>query len=250
MEKNYIERQTLENDALILRSDICSDTRVYRDAKVSNSVIGPDCSIGDQTNVLNSVLEGSNRINRRGQLVNVRMAFASHTNHNTTIRDANIGKFCSISWNVSIGGTDHNYKSASTFNPFWWNEFFDHPPGVRTFEYPQCEIGNDVWIASGANILRKVRVGDGAVIAAGSVVTKDVPPYAIVAGVPAKVKKMRFEEEVIRRLEAVKWWNWPKEVIRCHIPLLHEDLNEELLEKMEQVAAALKDQGYREEKEI
>ena len=167
------------------------------------------------------------------------MGAYSHTNHNTTVRDAEIGKFCSISWNVSIGGTDHNYKSASTFNPFWWNEFFDEPEGLRKFEYPKCEIGSDVWIASGANILRKVKVGDGAVIGAGAVVTKDVPPYAIVAGTPAKVVKYRFDDETIAGLLKIKWWDWPYETIRENIPLLHEDLDEDILNKMMMISADL-----------
>lgn len=233
----YEKKRLLENGGQIIQSTIEEDTKVYKDARVKNSTIGPDCTIGDQSSVLDSVLVESNRINRRGQLVNVHMDFASHTNHNTTIRDANIGKFCSISWNVSIGGTDHNYKSASTFNPFWWKEFFDDPEGIREFTYPPCEIGNDVWIASGANILRKVKVGNGAIIAAGAVVTKDVEPYSIVAGVPAAVQKMRFDDKTIEKLEKIRWWDWPKEVIGRHVPLLHNDLTDEILEQMEMVDA-------------
>ncbi|MGI6736222.1 MAG: CatB-related O-acetyltransferase [Anaerovoracaceae bacterium] len=240
----YIEKQQEKNGAQILRTRMQEDTRVYRDAKVSDSIIGPDCTIGDQSSLLHCELQESNRINRRNQMLNVHMDFASHTNHNTTIRDADIGKFCSISWNVSIGGTDHNYRSASTFNPFWWNEFFAPPDGVRTFEYPRCGIGSDVWIASGANILRKVHIGDGAVIAAGAVVTRDVEPYAIVAGVPAVTRKMRFDDRTIERLEKIRWWDWPRDVIRANVPLLQNDLDEEILEQMEAISAELRKQSH------
>ena len=238
-ERIFIEKEKRDNGSVIDKTYVSEDTKIYNNAKVSKSEIGPDCTIGDNAHILNSKLLCSNRINRRGQLVNVTIGAYSHTNHNTTVRDADIGKFCSISWNVSIGGTDHNYKSASTFNPSWWNDFFDHPEGLRTFEYPRCQIGNDVWIASGANILRKVKVGDGAVIGAGAIVTKDVPPYAIVTGVPAKVVKYRFPEETIEKLLKIKWWDWPKEVIRENIPLLHEDLDDDILAKMMKVSEGL-----------
>jgi acetyltransferase-like isoleucine patch superfamily enzyme len=75
-------------------------------------------------------------------------------------------------------------------------------------------IGNDVWIGTGAIILRGLSVGDGAVIGAGAVVTKDVPPYAIVAGNPARVIKYRFEEAVIKRIQASKWWEMSDGEIR------------------------------------
>lgn len=238
-DSKYIEKEEMRNGSIVDRTTVSDDTRIYKNAKISSSKIGPDCTIGDNAHILDSELIESNRINRRGQVINSRMDFASHINHNTTIRDTNIGKFCSISWNVTIGGTDHNYLSASTFNPFWWNEFFDNPEGVRSFKYPRCEIGNDVWIASGANILRKVKIGDGAVIGAGAVVTKDVPSYAIVAGVPARVQKYRFSEDFIKKLLKIRWWDWPKEVIRENVRLLHEDLDEEKLKRMYDISCGL-----------
>ena len=78
-------------------------------------------------------------------------------------------------------------------------------------------IGNDVWVAFGATILSGVKIGDGAVVAAGSVVTKDIPPYAIVGGVPAKVIKYRFDDEIIKSLQDIKWWDWDQETIKKRV---------------------------------
>jgi len=81
-------------------------------------------------------------------------------------------------------------------------------------------IGNDVWIGTEAFILSGVKIGDGAVIAARTVVTKDVPPYAIVAGNPARIVKMRFDDETVARLLAIQWWTWDNTRIEKALPLL------------------------------
>ena len=78
-------------------------------------------------------------------------------------------------------------------------------------------VGNDVWIGYEAVILSGVTIGDGAIIGARAVVTKDVPPYTIVAGVPARPIRKRFDEETIARLEQLRWWDWPEDEIRRHI---------------------------------
>ena len=88
------------------------------------------------------------------------------------------------------------------------------------FEQP-CSVGNDVWIAAGAHVLRGCNVGDGAVIAAGAVVTKDVPPYAVVAGNPAKIIRMRFDDNIINKLIESKWWLLPISVIKNNIALFN-----------------------------
>ena len=81
-------------------------------------------------------------------------------------------------------------------------------------------IGNDVWIGYEAVILSGVTIGDGAVIGTRAVVTKDVPPYAIVGGVPAKLIRKRFDEDVISRLVELRWWDWDKERINCNLPAI------------------------------
>ena len=123
-----------------------------------------------------------------------------------------IGKYCSFAYGVTIMASgEHNYRAVATY-PF--SARFDDDEITDTFTKGPVRIGNDVWICAKATILSGVTVGDGAVIAAGAVVTKDVPPYAIVAGVPARVVKFRFPPEVVARLLEIRWWDWSAVTIR------------------------------------
>ena len=94
-------------------------------------------------------------------------------------------------------------------------------------------IGNDVWIAEGAVILSGVKIGDGAVIGSQAVVSKDVPPYAVVSGNPARLVKMRFDEDTIKMLLQIQWWNWPTEKIRQHLHLICSPKLDEFLRTAE-----------------
>ena len=131
-----------------------------------------------------------------------------------------IGRFCSIASGVTIfAGHDHRTDWVSTY-PFQV-AFPDEPalPFPSKTKGPVV-IGNDVWIGTDVMILSGVRIGNGAVIAARSVVTRDVAPYAIVAGVPARLVRYRFDETTRDLLERIAWWNWPLEKIREALPLL------------------------------
>lgn len=134
---------------------------------------------------------------------------------------------------VSVGAHPTNYLTAHSIfyknNPWGF-----HPEWVEEIDYnesPVCHIGNDVWIGTRAIIMDGVNNGDGAIIAAGAVVTKDVPPYAVVGGVPAKIIKYRFSSEIIERLNVIQWWNLPDEEITKVVELFHtpnptiDDLN-------------------------
>lgn len=144
-----------------------------------------------------------------------------------------IGKYCSIAIGVSIVAANHNVKfvSAYPFKTIWndqWRflgDISDHTSKGKTV------IGNDVWIGKSAFIMNGVSIGDGAVIGAGSVVTKNVPPYAIVGGNPAKVIKLRFEENIIDQLLKIKWWNWSEEKVDEFLPLMMSENIELFIQK-------------------
>ncbi len=106
-----------------------------------------------------------------------------------------IGKYCSIANNVIIAPPEHDYSKFSTR--------WDNKPNKITI------IENDVWIGTQSIILQGVKIGNGAIVGANSVVTKDIPPYAIVVGSPAKILKFRFNNETIQKLLSLKWWNLP-----------------------------------------
>lgn len=104
----------------------------------------------------------------------------------------------------------------------------------------QCQIGHDVWIATNVVILRNIKIGNGAVIGAGAIVTKDVEPYSIVVGVPGKVVKKRFDNKTIEALEEIQWWNWPRKVINQNIDLIYSTkVDEACLEKLRQISRSL-----------
>ncbi|WP_279362441.1 CatB-related O-acetyltransferase [Xanthomonas sacchari] len=134
-----------------------------------------------------------------------------------------IGAFCSIAEGVIIfGGGEHRSDWITTYplriafgSPGAGQDGLPHTKGPTI-------IGNDVWIGHGAMVLSGVTVGDGACIGAGAVVSKDVPPYAIVAGNPARLVRMRFDAQSVARLLEIRWWDWPIEKIRAFESLLSD----------------------------
>jgi len=131
-----------------------------------------------------------------------------------------IGKFCSISEEVGmLGGGEHHYWYPTTF-PF---KVLMNCPDKEIYTKGEIVIGNDVWLGHSAMILSGVTIGDGAVVGARAVVTKDVPPYAIVAGNPAKLIKYRFPPDAVEKLLKIKWWDKPPEEIVDFYELLMQD---------------------------
>ncbi len=128
-----------------------------------------------------------------------------------------IGRYCSISWSVTIMAGDHPIAHVST-HPFTYRDYFERrikqdfgsAASIVKFNADRgpVVIGNDVWIGQNTILRNGIKIGDGAVVAAGAVVTKDVPPYAIVGGNPAKVIKYRFDQPVIEKLLASQWWKY------------------------------------------
>lgn len=137
-----------------------------------------------------------------------------------------IGRFCSIADKVEILlAGNHRLDWVSTY-PF--AAFPDRWPDMAvSHEYQQSRgdvvIGSDVWLGSGATILSGVTIGHGAVVAARAVVTRDVPPYAIVAGNPARIVRMRFADDIVAALLASAWWDLPDDAVATLLPLLNSD---------------------------
>ncbi len=163
----------------------------------------------------------------------------SSIGRDSKLQAVKMGKFCSVSWNVSRGAPSHPMNHMSQ-HAFTCQKRF----GIATEDAPMrrsteiVEIGNDVWIGCHAVVLSGVRVGDGAVIGAGAVVTHDVAPYAVVAGVPARYLRSRFPDELISKLLQLRWWDWPDEKLRAELAngLFCQELTLDILAKYEVIS--------------
>lgn len=145
-----------------------------------------------------------------------------------------IGKFCSIACGTKFlfNCANHTLKSLSTYTfPLFYEEWELEKSNITTAwdNKGDIVIGNDVWIGYEAVIMAGVHIGDGAIIAARAVVTKDVPPYTIVGGTPAKEIRKRFDAEVIEQLLTQKWWDWSTDKIHQCLPYIAEGKLDELL---------------------
>ncbi|SKC05894.1 DapH/DapD/GlmU-related protein [Kosakonia radicincitans] len=181
-------------------------------AKLAETWIDPgvrmrECKMGQQCEVLaNSLMEYST------------LGDFSYIGEYCTIADAEIGKFVAIANNVRIGAPNHPMGRPSQHRITYCPEYYS-ASAVRDHDFftqrrgDRVVIGNDVWIGHAAIVLPGVTVGDGAVIAAGAVVSKDVAPYTIVGGVPAKVIRLRFSPHIGQQLQQIAWWEWPLETI-------------------------------------
>lgn len=135
--------------------------------------------------------------------------------------DVTIGKYCQLGFNVALISTNHPISHMTIY--INKNLFDGELKKFKTEE--KIEIGHDVWIGHNAIVLGGVTVGNGAIIAAGAVVTRDVPPFAIVAGVPAKVIKMRFSDHIVNQIEALQWWDKTDDELEKIKPLFMRDFN-------------------------
>lgn len=163
--------------------------------------------------IKNSVIDKTSKIEAGSQIINVNMGKYSFCGYDCKILDCNIGAFCSIADNVVIGGAQHPITWASTSPVFYEGrdsvrkKFSSFPRNDESI----TEIGNDVWIGDHVLIKGGVSIGNGAVIGMGSVVTKDVAPYEIVGGAPAKHIKYRFNKQIVDKMQSTKWWDMDDE---------------------------------------
>lgn len=176
--------------------------RKFPDNEIESPHVSLNVSLGKGSKIFNDVVIGEN----------VNIDDYSYINRGTIVSSGSIGKFCSIGPYCQIGLDEHPMEALST-SPF---TYLRENEVRNNFRNPPI-IGHDVWIAGNVTILRGVEIGTGSVVAAGSVVTKDVKPYEIVGGVPAKKIKNRFDDDKIESLLNSLWWDNPLDEIKEHI---------------------------------
>ena len=169
-------------------------------------------------------------VHRGCKVRNSSLGANSYLAAHTWLTNTDVGRFCSVGNNVVSGLASHTYANVSTSPLFTLRhnatrrQWVKRDVAENSDDLPRTVIADDVWVGSNAMIMSGVRIGVGAVIGAGAVVTKDVPPYAIAVGVPAKVIKYRFDDAVRQKLLASRWWEQPEAVLKAHIPLFQQPL--------------------------
>ena len=175
---------------------------IHPGCEVKNSTLGRYTEIGQGSLVLNSTFGDYSYCARYADIAN-----------------AEIGKFANIASFARLGPTDHPMDRASLHHFLYrtadyWEDAEDDAAFFAHRASRRLTIGHDTWIGAGAMIKPEVTIGHGAVVAAGALVTKDVEPYTIVAGTPAKVLRLRQPAEIAERLLALAWWDWPHDELR------------------------------------
>ena len=203
--KNFIPKLIKEKIRIILIRRRFPDAIIYSGAEVGN-----DCFLKEKVVIFKGAQIAL------GTLI----ARYSYIQSGSVAWNADIGAFCSIARNVSIGLAAHP-KSMVSSSPVFYD---DKVPLPQIFvkgthfknSLPRTVVGSDVWIGEGVKILAGITIGNGAIIGAGSIVTKDIPAYSISVGVPCKPINKRFSDEIEKKIIASEWWTWPEEELLNH----------------------------------
>lgn len=194
---------------------------IHEGCRIQNSHFGNYVEIGARTDVLNSTFGDYSYCSKRCDFAN-----------------AEIGKFSNIASGVRVGATDHPLTTASLHHflyrsASYWDDADDDADWFEKRRMRRAFIGHDTWLGHNAQVKPEVTIGHGAVVASGAVVTKDVAPYAIVAGVPAQRIRTRFSPNIAERLMCLAWWEWDHATLRSCLEDFRSLSAEAFLEKHE-----------------
>jgi len=209
---NYVRYKLLFRTSIISSKAFVFNTKLGKNVFIMGGNMINSSKIGDYTYIAGTEAGG----------------ISSH------IWDTEIGKFCSLSHNLEFLSNGHLTNLVTTY-PFYslTNSPLHKKHSKADSTKKPIKVGNDVWIGANVTILGGVTIGDGSIVGAGSVVTKDVEPYSVVCGVPAKLKRYRFNKTMINKLEKIRWWNWSEEKIIKENKLLLSDNVKEFIKKHE-----------------
>jgi phosphonate metabolism protein (transferase hexapeptide repeat family) len=201
------------------RQPLGLEPRIDPTARVRNCVLGPYTAVGPHTSMTDSTFGDY-----------------SYVVQHCSIVWADVGKFCSIAASTRINPGNHPMWRAALHHFTYRSESYgfaveDDSEFFAWRASHRVVLGNDVWIGHASTILPGVKIGTGAAIGAGAVVSKDVPPVAIVGGVPAKPIRFRFDEKVQEGLLNLAWWDWPREKLEVALPDMRKLSAEEFVEK-------------------
>lgn len=182
----------------------------------------------------NCRIDRTAKVGTGSNCIGVEMGRYSYMGKNNSVTNTKIGSFCSIASYCAIGGGAHDLSTVSTSPVFHAgrNGFGKNLGSLQTELNRQVTIGNDVWVGEAVFINDGLTIGDGAVIGAHSVVTHDVPPYAIVAGAPARILRYRFSPEIIAGLRQSRWWELEDETLQTLSSYMEDP--QEFLKKLEE----------------
>ena len=200
--------------------------------------IGEHVSISPKAVVRKSTLHDYARLKDYAELIDSDLGAYSYISQNSLVNKTQVGKFCSIGHGTYIGLWEHN-MAVSTHSFYLYESSGNLVKGYK--DYDKCALstylGNDVWVGANSVILKGRSIGDGAIVGAGSVVTRDVPPYAIAVGNPAKIVKYRFPPDDIAFLLRLQWWDAPREI-------LQEMVERQLFNAMEDLREFVQNRGW------
>ena len=212
---------------------------------MSGRKLGLEPVIDKTALVRESVFGRYTEVGARTKVVETSMGDYSYIVNDGDVIYTTIGKFCSIAAQVRINPGNHPmWRASQSHFSYRASAYFEGENDEASFfdwrRSHHVKIGHDVWIGHGVTVLAGVTVGDGAVLAAGAVVARDVAPYTIMGGVPARMIKERFPREIAARLQAIAWWDWPFETIMARLESFQSEDMEAFCARFENQALPLK----------